>query len=194
MVERWFPKPEAEVRFLLLPLGLLFLIIAKCSMVKEIFLESIKAKDKFVQFKAMIPAGEAKPVAPLGPLLGQYGVNLVEFCSDFNKRTEFYSPGIMIPVLIRKMLKERAYEMELKPPNLPFLIFCAINENIAKLSPVTEGDEYTLTLTEIDVIDKLLLFDIIRLSDSLQGRGDIEKSAKIVFGFLTSTGIELIEE
>jgi len=163
-------------------------------MVKEIFLESIKAKDKFVQFKAMIPAGEAKPVAPLGPLLGQYGVNLVEFCSDFNKRTEFYSPGIMIPVLIRKMLKERVYEMELKSPNLPFLVFCAINENMIKSSLGIEGDdEYALTLTEIDVIDKLLLFDLIRLSDSLQGRNDIEKSAKIVFGFLTSTSIEFIE-
>ena len=161
-------------------------------MVKEIFLENIKAKDKFVQFKAMIPAGEAKPVAPLGPLLGQYGVNLIEFCSDFNKRTEFYLPGIMIPVIIRKMLKEKVYEMELKAPNLSFLIFCAINESIDK-SLVEDDDDYSFTLTEINVVDKLLLFDIIRLSDNFQKRNNLEKSAKIVFGFLESTGIDVVE-
>ena len=135
-------------------------------MVKEIFLEKLKAKDRFVKFKALIPAGEAKPVAPLGPLLGQYGVNLIEFCSDFNKRTENYLPGIMIPVVVRKMLKERIYDMELKPPNLSFILFSAVNvetnlENTLEIREEEEDVEERFTLSETENIDKVLLFDLL---------------------------------
>lgn len=162
-------------------------------MVKEIFLESLKAKDKFVRFKAMVPAGEAKPVAPLGPLLGQYGVNLVEFCSDFNKRTDHYLPGVMIPVIISKMVKERAYKMELKAPNLPFLIYCVVNcgGDQEAFDPEFSQDGI-LNLSECDEIDKVVLYDLIRLSDIISGRDNLERSASVVLGCLSSTGIKFI--
>ena len=160
-------------------------------MVKEIFLEKLKAKDRFVRFKALIPAGEAKPVAPLGPLLGQYGVNLVEFCSDFNKRTESYTPGVMIPVIVQKMLKEKTYKMDLKAPNLPFLLFSAINSDENDTEEIE--DKELFSLTEIEVLDKVLLFDLIRLSDFVQSRNNLERSAKIVFGFLSTTNIKIID-
>ena len=71
--------------------------------------------------KLQVPAGKANPSPPIGPALGQQGVNIMEFCKQFNARTQKMEPGMPIPVVIT-VFQDRSFTFVTKtPPNTYFL-------------------------------------------------------------------------
>jgi len=155
-------------------------------MVKELFKDDDNAfaKDKIlVTFKVLIPAQEAKPVAPLGPVLGQYKVSLVDFCKDFNARSSEYDVGTILRVSVSKLPNEKNYNMQIMPPPLAYLI-------MYQLMP-QDQDAGWIELSTVKRIEKKLLFDVIRVF-ALLHQLSLPIAARCVFSFLRTTGIRNI--
>lgn len=102
---------------------------------KKVSAEMILGKSKSLRFrkstktilvKAWIPAGEAKITPPLGPVLGQHGVNIVEFCSAYNDRTKDFDQGLILPVLIY-VSPLKTFLFEIKTPTLFHLLQLALD-------------------------------------------------------------------
>ena len=83
------------------------------------------AKKIVGMIKLQIPAGKATPAPPVGPALGQHGVNIMDFCKAFNAKTESQA-GLIIPVVI-SVYQDRSYTFITKTPPAPVLIKRAIN-------------------------------------------------------------------
>ncbi len=83
------------------------------------------AKKVLAQIKLQIPAGKATPAPPVGPALGQHGVNIMEFCKSFNERTAGEA-GMIIPVVIT-VFEDRSFTFITKTPPVPVLIKKALN-------------------------------------------------------------------
>ncbi len=95
--------------------------------------------------KLQIPAGQANPAPPIGPALGQRGLNIMEFCKAFNAQTQGVAPGTPIPVEITAYT-DRSYTFVLKPPSIPNLIRKIVIEKPA------EHSKQNITNADIDGI------------------------------------------
>ena len=73
------------------------------------------AKKEVAQVKIQVPAGKANPAPPIGPALGQHGVNIMEFCKAFNAKTQNDDPDMKIPVVIT-VYADRSFSFETKTP------------------------------------------------------------------------------
>jgi len=120
---------------------------------------------KIVTFKQLIPAGEAKPVAPLGVILSQYYLNLVDFCKDFNVKTTHYEEGVPLSVKVIKGLRAKDYKLVISTPTLSFLL-----NNVRK-----EGS-YTFTIT--------MLYTVVRVMSQCSGQQPSKKIAAMLFATL----------
>lgn len=77
--------------------------------------------NKGINLRVIINAGEAKPAAPLGPILGQYQINMMQFCQEFNAKTQNLVEGV--PLLVNIIRYEnKSYLMEIKRPSISFLL------------------------------------------------------------------------
>jgi large subunit ribosomal protein L11 len=81
--------------------------------------------------KLQIPAGDAKPAPPVGPALGQRGLNIMEFCKAFNARTQTMEKGMPIPVVITAFA-DRSFTFEMRQPPVTFFLKKAANLKIGK--------------------------------------------------------------
>jgi len=81
--------------------------------------------------KLQIPAGDAKPAPPVGPALGQRGLNIMEFCKAFNAKTQQMEKGMPIPVIITAYA-DRSFTFEMKQPPVTFFLKKAANLKIGK--------------------------------------------------------------
>jgi large subunit ribosomal protein L11 len=81
--------------------------------------------------KLQIPAGDAKPAPPVGPALGQRGLNIMEFCKAFNARTAQMEKGMPIPVVITAFA-DRSFTFEMKQPPVTYFLKKAANLKIGK--------------------------------------------------------------
>lgn len=79
------------------------------------------AKKVIAQIKLQVPAGKANPAPPIGPALGQHGVNIMEFCKAFNARTANMDPDMKIPVVIT-VYADRSFTFETKTPPVADLL------------------------------------------------------------------------
>lgn len=79
------------------------------------------AKKIQAYIKLQVPAGQANPSPPVGPALGQHGVNIMEFCKAFNAQTQTMEPGSPIPVVIT-VYNDRSFTFEMKTPPAAFLL------------------------------------------------------------------------
>ena len=79
------------------------------------------AKKVLGQIKLQVPAGDAKPAPPIGPALGQRGLNIMEFCKGFNARTQDMEKGTPIPTIIT-YYQDKSFSFELKTPPASFFI------------------------------------------------------------------------
>jgi len=79
------------------------------------------AKKIQAYIKLQVPAGQANPSPPVGPALGQHGVNIMEFCKAFNAQTQNMEPGSPIPVVIT-VYNDRSFTFEMKTPPAAFLL------------------------------------------------------------------------
>jgi len=79
------------------------------------------AKKVSAYIKLQVPAGQANPSPPVGPALGQHGVNIMEFCKGFNAQTQSLEPGAPVPVVIT-VYADRSFSFEMKTPPASYLL------------------------------------------------------------------------
>ncbi len=143
-----------------------------------------KKKEKPVaQIKLQIPAGSANPAPPVGPALGQHGVNIMQFCKAFNDATKG-KEGLILPVVIN-VYKDRSFDFVIKSPPASVLLKRAAN--LAKASSQA-GKEIIAQVTKKQVIEiaKQKLADL--------NTSDLEKAIKIIEGTARSCGIKVVED
>ncbi len=139
------------------------------------------AKKVMANVKLQIPGAEAKPSPPVGPALGQHGVNIMEFCKAFNAQTQ-NQPGVIIPVQIT-IFADRSFKFELKTPPASYLLKKAAG--IDKGSKEPNRDKVgRLTMAQIEDIAKLKMQDL--------NAKDLEGAVKIIMGSARSMGIEVV--
>ncbi len=132
--------------------------------------------------KLQIPAGQATPAPPVGPALGQHGVNIMEFCKSFNAATKG-KEGDIIPVVLT-IFGDRSFKYQLKTPPTASLLKKAAN--IVKGSGVPNKEKVgKLTRRQIEEIAKIKLPDL--------NTDDLAQAVKIVEGCARSMGIEVVD-
>ena len=138
------------------------------------------AKEAVAQIKLYVPAGQANPAPPVGPALGQHGVNIMMFCKQFNERTKGRE-GLTLPAVIT-VYKDKSFDFIIKTPPSSVLIKRAAN--LAKASG-TAGKEKIATLTkkQIEEIAKQKMEDLNTI--------DIKQAVITVMGTARSMGIEV---
>jgi len=131
--------------------------------------------------KLQIPGGEAKPSPPVGPALGQHGVNIMEFCKAFNAQTQ-NQVGVIIPVQIT-IYADRSFTFVLKTPPASYLIKKAAG--IEKGSNIPNRNKIgKLTMAQVEEIAKLKMPDL--------NAKDLEGAVETILGSARSMGIEVV--
>jgi len=132
--------------------------------------------------KLQIPAGKANPSPPIGPALGQHGVNIMEFCKAFNAKTQA-DEGTITPVVIT-VYADRSFSFITKTPPVPVLIKKAIN--LDKGSSVPNKNKVgMLTKSQVEEIAKKKMPDLNAAS--------VEAAMRTVEGTARSMGIDIVE-
>jgi len=131
--------------------------------------------------KLQIPAGGANPAPPVGPALGQHGVNIMEFCKAFNERTATQEPGMLIPVVIT-VYEDRSFIFVTKVPPVAALLKRAAG--IAKASGEPNKKKVAkVTKKQVREIAEKKMADL--------NATDIEGAVRMVEGTARSMGIEI---
>jgi large subunit ribosomal protein L11 len=133
------------------------------------------------QIKLQVPAGQANPAPPIGPALGQHGVNIMEFCKQFNAKTQKMEPGLVTPVVIT-VYHDRSFTFIMKTPPVSILIKKAAN--LAKGSAVPNKDKVgSLTKAQVTEIAKQKMPDL--------NVNSLEAAMRTVEGTARSMGVEI---
>jgi len=133
------------------------------------------------QIKLQVVAGKANPSPPIGPALGQHGVNIMDFCKAFNARTA-NDEGMIIPVVIT-VFQDRSFSFITKTPPASVLLKKAAK--IAKGAGDPKRDRVgKVTLQQVEEIAKLKMVDL--------NANDLEAASMIIKGTARSMGIEVV--
>lgn len=132
------------------------------------------------QVRLQIPAAAANPAPPVGPALGQHGVNIMDFCKQFNEKTKSAEPGMLIPVIIT-IYQDRTFSFITKVPPVSALLKKACG--IAKAS----GDQKI----KIAKITKKQVMEIAKQKMPDLNANSVDAAVKIVEGTARSMGIEV---
>lgn len=138
------------------------------------------AKKVLANIKLQIPAGQANPAPPVGPALGQHGVNIMEFCKSFNARTQ-EQKGFIVPVVIT-VFGDRSFTFITKTPPASQLLMKASNKSKGSGEP-NKKKIGTLTWDQIAEIAKVKLEDL--------NTTDLEAAKQIIAGTARSMGINV---
>ena len=140
------------------------------------------AKEIIAKIKLYVPAGQANPAPPVGPALGQHGVNIMGFCKSFNERTKG-KEGTILPAVIT-VYKDKSFDFIIKTPPSSFLIKKAVN--LAKASS-TAGREKIAKITrqQVEEIAKIKMEDLNTI--------DFKSAIQTIEGTARSMGIEVID-
>jgi len=131
--------------------------------------------------KLQIPAGAANPAPPVGPALGQHGVQIMDFCKQFNERSKKFEAGMIIPAVIT-IFTDRTFTFITKMPPVPSLIKKAAG--IAKASAVPNKDKVgVLTKKQVEEIAKQKMPDL--------NTKNLESAMRMVAGTARSMGVEV---
>ncbi len=140
------------------------------------------AKEIMVQIKVQAPGGQATPAPPIGPALGQHGVNIGQFVSQFNERTKNLN-GTVVPAIIT-VYKDKSFTFEVKSP--PAAVLLKQAANIAKGSGVPNKEKVgKVTKEQLRKIAETKIKDL--------NASSIEQAEKIIAGTARSMGIEIAE-
>ncbi|MEC9491836.1 50S ribosomal protein L11 [Flexistipes sp.] len=138
------------------------------------------AKKELGQIKLQIPAGKANPSPPVGPALGQRGVNIMEFCKAFNAATQ--NQGDMVIPVIITVYEDRSFTFITKTPPTSILIKKELNKEKGSGSPKLEKIG-KLSADQVKKIAEVKLPDL--------NTNDINQAVKIVAGSARSMGVEV---
>jgi large subunit ribosomal protein L11 len=131
--------------------------------------------------KLQVPAGKANPSPPIGPALGQRGLNIMEFCKAFNSRTQSHEPGLPLPVVITAYA-DKSFTFIIKTPPASVLIRKALK--LEKGSPVPHTDKVgVLTRSQVEEIAKTKMPDL--------NAADMESAMKTIAGTARSMGVDV---
>jgi large subunit ribosomal protein L11 len=136
------------------------------------------AKKVQTLIKLQIPAGNANPAPPVGPALGQHGVNIMEFCKAFNARTQ-KDAGLIIPVVITVYV-DRSFTFVTKTPPAAVLIKKAIGLGKGSGEP---------NRTKVGVITRAQLEDIAKTKMPDLNAADLDSAVRIIEGTCRSMGV-----
>jgi len=138
------------------------------------------AKEVTAQIKLYVPAGQANPAPPVGPALGQHGVNIMGFCKAFNEQTKGRE-GLILPAVIT-VYKDKSFDFVIKTPPSSVLIKKAAN--LAKASGLAGKETIAkLTAEQAREIAKTKMEDL--------NTKDLDQAVKIIEGTARSMGIEV---
>lgn len=139
------------------------------------------AKKLKTQIKLQVKAGEANPSPPIGPALGQHGLNIMDFCKAFNDRSSKHEKGLVLPVVI-SVYEDRSFDFVIKTPPVSVLILKALG--IAKGSGVPNKEKVgKLSNDQVKSIAETKLPDLSVSS--------LEAAMRSVAGTARSMGVEV---
>jgi len=142
------------------------------------------SKEVIAKIKLEIIAGQASPAPPVGPALGQHGVNIMGFVREFNERTKKMDEGTVVPVLIT-VFKDKSFNFVVKTPPASYLLKKAAG--IAKGSGSPNKEKVgQVTMKQIEDIARTKLPDL--------NAYDLEAAKKIIAGTAKNMGLEIISE
>ena len=134
------------------------------------------------QIKLQLPAGKANPSPPVGPALGQHGVNIMAFCKEFNAKTQ-KDAGLIIPVVI-SVYQDRSFSFIMKTPPAAVLIKKALNLQSGSARP-NKDKVGKITMDQVKEIAE------VKLKDT--NAGSLETCMQSIIGTARSMGVELVE-
>jgi large subunit ribosomal protein L11 len=139
------------------------------------------AKKVNAYIKLQVKAGQANPSPPVGPALGQHGVNIMEFCKAFNARTQSMEQGMPMPVIIT-VYSDRSFTFEIKTPPASRLLL--------KLMQLEKGSSNPNT-TKVGKVSRKQLEEIALLKKPDLTAADIEAAVRTIAGTARSMGLEV---
>jgi large subunit ribosomal protein L11 len=131
--------------------------------------------------KLQVPAGKANPSPPIGPALGQRGLNIMEFCKAFNAQTQKMEPGLMLPVVITAYA-DKSFTFILKSPPASVLIRKALKLEKGSKTPHTDKVG-KLTRAQVEEIAKMKQPDLTA--------ADLDAAVRTIAGSARSMGVEV---
>ena len=141
------------------------------------------AKKITAYIKLEVPAGAAKPSPPVGPALGQHGLNIMQFCKGFNASTQHLDPGSPTPVVIT-VYQDRTFTFELKTPPASYLLRKAAGINKGSQTPGKGAPVGSVNWDQVAEVAKVKMPDL--------NAANLEAAKKIVAGSARSMGLEIV--
>ena len=138
------------------------------------------AKKVTAYIKLQVPAGQANPSPPVGPALGQHGVNIMEFCKGFNAQTQGTDPGAPVPVVIT-VYADRSFTFEMKTPPASYLL--------KKAAGLKSGSGRSNTDT-VGKVTRDQLEDIVKTKEPDLTAASLDAAVRTIAGSARSMGIE----
>jgi large subunit ribosomal protein L11 len=142
------------------------------------------AKKMTAQIKLQIPAQDAKPSPPVGPALGQHGVNIMDFCKQFNAQTQNVEKGLILPVVI-SVFADRSFTFITKSPPASVLLKKVLGIDKGSATPNTKKVA-TATRAQLEEIAKTKLADLTA--------ADLDAAVRTIAGTARSAGIQVEDE
>ena len=139
------------------------------------------AKKVAGELKLQIPAGKANPSPPVGPALGQRGLNIMEFCKAFNAKTQELEPGAPCPTIITYYV-DKSFSMEIKTPPASFFL--------KKAAKIKSGAQ----MTGKETVASVSLGQIREIAEAKMkdlNANDLDGAMKVIMGSARSMGIEI---
>jgi len=143
---------------------------------------SKKKAEKFI--KLIIPAGKANPAPPIGPALGQHGLNIMDFCKKFNEKTKSMGveDGMRVPVVI-SVFKDKSFDFIVRTSPVPDLVKKSLKITSGSKTPGSSVAA-TITMAQVEQIAKIKMPDL--------NCATLEAAVQMVLGTIRSMGIECV--
>ena len=133
--------------------------------------------------RLQVPAGQANPSPPVGPALGQRGINIMEFCKAFNAKTQDMEPGAPVPTIIT-IYQDKSFTFEIKTPPASYLL--------KKAAKIQKGSQEP-GINIVGKVTKDQIREIAELKMKDLNARDIDAAMRIIEGSARSMGLEVVE-
>ena len=139
------------------------------------------AKELETVVKLQVPAGSANPAQQVGPALGQHGLNIQDFCKQFNDKPKDVEKGLALPVVIN-VYKDRSFDFIVK--STPAAVLLKKAAGITKGSPTPQSNK-------VGKVTRKQIEEIVKQKEGDLNAGEMDQAVKIISGTARSMGIEV---